>query len=75
MITSLTYEDLVTTVNGVTASRALVNVIIDQQIGQQISVRHNTSPVILVEAYIASRWTPLAKSCSIDVAPFAVQMM
>ncbi|KAJ7125656.1 nucleoporin [Mycena crocata] len=38
MITSLTYQDLITTQNGMTISRALVNVVIDQQIGQQISV-------------------------------------
>ncbi|KAJ6575033.1 nucleoporin [Mycena capillaripes] len=38
IITSLTYQDLITTQNGMTISRALVNVIIDQQIGQQISV-------------------------------------
>ena len=35
----MTYEELITTQNGVNASRALVNVVIDQQIGQQISVR------------------------------------
>lgn len=34
----LTFEDLVTTENGQNTSRALVNVVIDQQIGQQISV-------------------------------------
>lgn len=34
----MSFEDLVTSQNGVTASRALVNVVIDQQIGQQISV-------------------------------------
>ncbi|KIK70905.1 hypothetical protein GYMLUDRAFT_32985 [Collybiopsis luxurians FD-317 M1] len=38
LISSLTFEDLITTQNGLTVSRALVNVIIDQQIGQQISV-------------------------------------
>lgn len=36
----MTFEDLITTQNGVTAARALVNVVIDQQIGQQISVRN-----------------------------------
>jgi nuclear pore complex protein Nup155 len=36
---ALTFEDLITSQNGVTASRALVNVVIDQQIGQQIGVR------------------------------------
>ncbi|KAJ7596975.1 nucleoporin [Mycena floridula] len=38
LITSLTYEDLITSQTGMSVSRALVNVIIDQQIGQQISV-------------------------------------
>ncbi|KAL6309880.1 nucleoporin [Sparassis latifolia] len=38
MVTSMTFEDLITSQNGVTGSRALVNVIINQQIGQQISV-------------------------------------
>ncbi|CCM05199.1 uncharacterized protein FIBRA_07408 [Fibroporia radiculosa] len=36
--TSMTFEDLVTDDKGVTASRALVNVVINQHIGQQISV-------------------------------------
>ncbi|KII93895.1 hypothetical protein PLICRDRAFT_36114 [Plicaturopsis crispa FD-325 SS-3] len=38
LIASLTFEDLITTQNGMTISRSLVNVVIDQQIGQQISV-------------------------------------
>ncbi|KAH8099410.1 nucleoporin [Cristinia sonorae] len=38
MIAGLTFEQLVTDANGVQASRALVNVIINQQIGQQINV-------------------------------------
>ncbi|KIK33719.1 hypothetical protein CY34DRAFT_813422, partial [Suillus luteus UH-Slu-Lm8-n1] len=38
LITSMTFEDLITSQNGVTVARALVNVVIDQQIGQQISV-------------------------------------
>ncbi|KAL1952061.1 hypothetical protein VTO73DRAFT_1210 [Trametes versicolor] len=38
LVSSLTFEDLITVDKGVTASRALVNVIINQQIGQQISV-------------------------------------
>ena len=37
-LSEMIFEDLVTGQNGVTASRALVNVVIDQQIGQQISV-------------------------------------
>lgn len=40
IMATLTYEELVTSQNGMTISRALVNVIIDQQIGQQISVRN-----------------------------------
>ncbi|KAH9857879.1 nucleoporin [Lenzites betulinus] len=38
VVSVLTFEDLITVDKGVTASRALVNVIINQQIGQQISV-------------------------------------
>ncbi|KAI0824272.1 nucleoporin [Trametes gibbosa] len=38
LVSALTFEDLITVDKGVTASRALVNVIINQQIGQQISV-------------------------------------
>ena len=38
MIANLTFEDLITNEKGITASRALVNVVINQQIGQQISV-------------------------------------
>ncbi|KAG7450597.1 nucleoporin [Guyanagaster necrorhizus] len=38
MFKSLTFEDLIITHNGMTVSRALVNVVIDQQIGQQLSV-------------------------------------
>ncbi|KAH0838249.1 nucleoporin [Lanmaoa asiatica] len=38
LVIAMTYEELVTTQNGINASRALVNVVIDQQIGQQISV-------------------------------------
>ena len=38
MIANLTFEDLITNEKGITVSRALVNVVINQQIGQQISV-------------------------------------
>ncbi|OCH96059.1 nucleoporin [Obba rivulosa] len=38
LVTSMTYEELITDQKGVTAARALVNVVINQQIGQQISV-------------------------------------
>jgi len=37
-LSDMSFEDLVTSQNGVIVSRALVNVVIDQQIGQQISV-------------------------------------
>ncbi|THH08723.1 hypothetical protein EW145_g2498 [Phellinidium pouzarii] len=38
MLSTLTYEELITTENGLHVSRALVNVIINSQIGQQISI-------------------------------------
>ncbi|KAF8971407.1 nucleoporin [Flammula alnicola] len=38
LISAQTFEDLITSQHGMTISRALVNVVIDQQIGQQISV-------------------------------------
>jgi len=38
LLPGMSFEDLVTSQNGVSVSRALVNVVIDQQIGQQISV-------------------------------------
>ncbi|KAG8219746.1 nucleoporin [Butyriboletus roseoflavus] len=38
LVIAMTYEELVTTQSGMNASRALVNIVIDQQIGQQISV-------------------------------------
>lgn len=37
-LAEMSFEELVAGQNGVTVSRALVNVVIDQQIGQQISV-------------------------------------
>jgi nuclear pore complex protein Nup155 len=40
----MTFEELITGQNGVAASRALVNVIIDQQIGQQIAVSNVAPP-------------------------------
>ncbi len=45
LIDSMTFEELITGQNGVVASRALVNVIIDQQIGQQIAVS-NTAQLL-----------------------------
>ncbi|KAJ2920291.1 hypothetical protein MD484_g125, partial [Candolleomyces efflorescens] len=38
LLETQTFEDLITSHHGITMSRALVNVVIDQQIGQQISV-------------------------------------
>jgi nuclear pore complex protein Nup155 len=38
-IAGLTFEQLVTASAGVTVSRALVNILIDEQIGQQVGVR------------------------------------
>jgi len=48
----MTFEELITGQNGVATSRALVNVIIDQQIGQQIAVS-NKAPLDLSD--LASR--------------------
>ena len=50
-LSEMTFEDLVTSENGVTVSRALVNVVIDQQIGQQISVCPS-------RVYRSCFWTP-----------------
>jgi len=74
IITSLTYQDLITTQNGMTISRALVNVVIDQQIGQQISVRliFRFFSVYWPSQY---RWTRLARFCSTDVVHSAAPMM
>jgi hypothetical protein len=44
LIASMTFEELITGQNGVASSRALVNVIIDQQIGQQIAVSNVAPP-------------------------------
>lgn len=38
LVTSMTFEELVVDEKGVSSARALVNVVINQQIGQQISV-------------------------------------
>ncbi|KZT06007.1 nucleoporin [Laetiporus sulphureus 93-53] len=38
LVTSMTFEELITDEKGITASRGLVSVVINQQIGQQISV-------------------------------------
>ncbi|PPQ62740.1 hypothetical protein CVT24_000434 [Panaeolus cyanescens] len=38
LIETLTFEELITSQHGMTISRALVNIVIDRQIGQQISV-------------------------------------
>ena len=46
LIASMTFEELITGQNGVAASRALVNVIIDQQIGQQIAVSNMALPYL-----------------------------
>lgn len=57
MIANLTYEELITSPNGIHVSRALVNVIIDRQIGQQLSVgvRLILFATVLMKMY--DRWT------------------
>jgi nuclear pore complex protein Nup155 len=56
IIASMTFEELITGQNGVVTSRALVNVIIDQQIGQQIAVSSipQPGPSSLPHAYTRS---------------------
>ncbi|KAF5385258.1 hypothetical protein D9615_001454 [Tricholomella constricta] len=46
LMASQTFESLITTQDGMTISRALVNVIIDQQIGQQISAKENVRKAV-----------------------------
>ena len=48
LVSALSFEDLITADKGVTASRSLVNVIINQQIGQQISVRAFGSTLVSI---------------------------
>src|ERR1700722_19759987 len=67
LITSFTFEELITTQNGMTASRALVNVVIDQQIGQQISVRCCFFCARLHPDFIINRLTLSVKYYSRDV--------
>lgn len=77
IITSLTVDDLITSQNGMTASRSLVNVVIDQQIGQQISVSVLFDYVdwVFSNTLLVARWIPLARFCNNDVAPSVVQVM
>lgn len=79
LIISLTFEELITTRDGMTASRALVNVVIDQQIGQQISVRLNyfcswRECDFRLISYICNRSILSAKFCNRDVGRSVVQM-
>jgi hypothetical protein len=73
LVIAMTYEELITTQNGINASRALVNVVIDQQIGQQISVCFHPYPSSHVDDAVI-RWTPSAKFCNKDAALSAVPM-
>ena len=76
VITNLTLEDLITGKDGVTVSRALVNVIIDQQISQQIGV--STLLFVLVPRNSIDyhvRLIRLATSFNRAVDRFAVQTM
>ncbi|KAG6912027.1 hypothetical protein DXG01_000275 [Tephrocybe rancida] len=46
LIATQTFESLITSQDGMTISRALVNVIIDKQIGQQISAKENVRKAV-----------------------------
>jgi hypothetical protein len=69
----LTFEDLVTSQNGMSASRALVNIVIDQQIGQQISV--GIYYTTQIQPNIFDRSTQSVKCCNRGAAPSAAQTM
>lgn len=70
----MTFEELITGQNGVAASRALVNVIIDQQIGQQIAVSNNALLGLSNTASRNTRSIPSAIFYKLGVAHFAVRM-
>ncbi|KIJ68529.1 hypothetical protein HYDPIDRAFT_82110 [Hydnomerulius pinastri MD-312] len=63
LVISMTYEELITTQNGMNASRALVNVVIDQQIGQQISVCYFPTAVDTISEVLQQR---CGSFCSTD---------
>ncbi len=74
MFTPQTFEDLITSQNGMTVSRALVNVVIDQQIGQQLSVCAVLQR-IMRQRLILSRLILLVRSYSSDADLSAVPTM
>lgn len=76
LIANLTYEDLITTPDGVTVSRGLVNVVINQQIGQQISVStalFTSGP--LSNSKMITRLTLSVRCYKCDVVHSVVRMM
>ena len=75
LISGLTFEQLVTDPAGVQASRALVNVIINQQIGQQINVGPSVCDIFGLVSDNLARLTQSVKSYSSDAGHSAVRMM
>ena len=75
LIASMTFEELITGQNGVAASRALVNVIIDQQIGQQIAVSNTWyRHVSLTRPHVYTRSILSAMFFKLGVAHSVVRM-
>lgn len=72
LIAAQTFETLITSQDGMTISRALVNVIIDQQIGQQISVSLLIHPVGQIHDF--TRSTQSVKSYNTNAVRSAVLM-
>lgn len=67
MLSNMTFEELITSQNGLHVSRTLVNVIINRQIGQQISVRFypafKDSFFLIIEAQIDTVSEILQQRC------------
>ena len=72
-VSLLTYEDLIATDRGLSVSRALVNIIINSQIGQQISVSHIMHDLRIMMT-LFDRSILSVRCCSRDAALSVVQM-
>lgn len=75
IVSALTFEEFITTNSGITAARALVNVLIDQQISQETGVRIHSATLMSSVLKALSRWRLLVTSCKRGAERFVVQMM
>ena len=73
MLSNMTFEELITTQNGLHVSRALVNVIINRQIGQQISASFLYFRSKCRCSPSTCRLTQLVRSCNKDADPSAAR--